>query len=152
MPVVVGSQFGSREIISNANVRKPTRHLPAIRREAASELPRPVDVRAVLDGHDADPAAIIVDPVDQPGSRCGGRCANPPAQGQGFREYLAGLLVPRDRNKTLTALAGAGTRLAFPWPAPQRWWQAWSKAPSPQLQALINSVAAGGGLHLYILN
>jgi hypothetical protein len=26
---------------------------------------------------------------------------------QGFREYLAGLLAPRDRNKTLTALAGA---------------------------------------------
>jgi hypothetical protein len=33
----------------------------------------------------------------------------------------------------------------------QRWWQAWSKAP-PQLQALINSVAAGQGLHLYIPN
>ena len=29
------------------------------------------------------------------------------AQRQGFREYLAGLLAPRDRNKTLTALAGA---------------------------------------------
>lgn len=29
------------------------------------------------------------------------------AQRQGFREYLAGLLLPRDRNKTLTALAGA---------------------------------------------
>src|ERR1039457_7064983 len=27
--------------------------------------------------------------------------------GRGFREYLAGLLAPRDRNKTLTALAGA---------------------------------------------
>jgi SRSO17 transposase len=25
----------------------------------------------------------------------------------GFREYLAGLLAPRERNKTLTALAGA---------------------------------------------
>ena len=24
-----------------------------------------------------------------------------------FREYLAGLLLPRDRNKTLTALVGA---------------------------------------------
>src|SRR6266849_2663830 len=30
------------------------------------------------------------------------------AQRRGFREYLAGLLAPRDRNKTLTALAGAG--------------------------------------------
>ena len=30
-----------------------------------------------------------------------------PAQRRGFREYLTGLLAPRDRNKTLTALAGA---------------------------------------------
>ncbi|MFD3488785.1 hypothetical protein [Streptomyces sp. NPDC058665] len=29
------------------------------------------------------------------------------AQRRGFREYLAGLLLPRDRNKTLTALAGS---------------------------------------------
>ncbi|MDQ1032960.1 SRSO17 transposase [Streptomyces umbrinus] len=28
------------------------------------------------------------------------------AQRRGFREYLAGLLLPRDRNKTLTCLAG----------------------------------------------
>src|SRR5260370_30482551 len=28
-------------------------------------------------------------------------------QRRGFREYLAGLLAPRGRNKTLTALAGA---------------------------------------------
>src|SRR3712207_5259813 len=28
------------------------------------------------------------------------------AQRQGFREYLQGLLLPKDRNKTLTALAG----------------------------------------------
>jgi hypothetical protein len=40
-----------------------------------------------------------------------------------------------------------------PWIALQRWWAAWSKAPPPpQLQALISSVAAGYGLHLYILN
>jgi SRSO17 transposase len=30
------------------------------------------------------------------------------AQRRGFREYLAGLLAPRERNKTLAALAGAG--------------------------------------------
>ena len=30
-----------------------------------------------------------------------------PAQRRGFRACLAGLLLPRDRNKTLTALAGA---------------------------------------------
>jgi hypothetical protein len=29
------------------------------------------------------------------------------AQRRGFRDYLMGLLLPRDRNKTLTALAGA---------------------------------------------
>ena len=40
-----------------------------------------------------------------------------------------------------------------PWIALQRWWPAWSTAPPPpQLQALINSVAAGCGLHLYIPN
>src|SRR5258707_7598885 len=30
-----------------------------------------------------------------------------PIQRRRFREYLQGLLLPRDRNKTLTALAGA---------------------------------------------
>ena len=35
----------------------------------------------------------------------------------------------------------------------QRWWHAWSKGPPPpQPQALINSVSAGRGLHLYIPN
>jgi hypothetical protein len=29
------------------------------------------------------------------------------AQRRGLRDYLQGLLAPRDRNKTLTALAGA---------------------------------------------
>jgi hypothetical protein len=29
------------------------------------------------------------------------------AQRRGLRDYLQGLLLPRDRNKTLTALAGA---------------------------------------------
>jgi hypothetical protein len=40
-----------------------------------------------------------------------------------------------------------------PWITLQRWWTAWSHAPPPpQLQALISSVAAGCGLHLYIPN
>ena len=30
-----------------------------------------------------------------------------PAQRRGFRAYVSGLLLPRDCNKTLTALAGA---------------------------------------------
>jgi hypothetical protein len=35
----------------------------------------------------------------------------------------------------------------------RRYWQAWSNAPPPpQLLALINSVGAGRGLHLYIPN
>jgi hypothetical protein len=53
----------------------------------------------------------------------------------------------------LAAGAARGTRVASPWIVLQRWWPAWSKAPPPrQLQALINSVAAGCGLHLYIPN
>jgi hypothetical protein len=35
----------------------------------------------------------------------------------------------------------------------RRWWPAWSnKPPPPSLQALMNSVATGYGLHLYIRN
>jgi hypothetical protein len=35
----------------------------------------------------------------------------------------------------------------------RRWWPAWSTAPPPpQLQALIDSVSAGCGLHLYLPN
>ena len=42
------------------------------------------------------------------------------AQRRGFREYLAGLLAPRDRNKTLTALAGAAPVTGAQHPAVQR--------------------------------
>ena len=42
------------------------------------------------------------------------------AQRRGFREYLTGLLAPRDRNKTLTALAGAEPILGAQHPAVQR--------------------------------
>src|SRR5260221_10714758 len=42
------------------------------------------------------------------------------AQRRGFREYLAGLLAPRDRNKTLTALAGAEPVTGAGPPAGQR--------------------------------
>jgi hypothetical protein len=53
----------------------------------------------------------------------------------------------------LAAGAAGRARLAGPWITLQRWWTAWSKAPPPpQLQALISSVAAGCGLHLYIPN
>src|ERR1700749_2020029 len=42
------------------------------------------------------------------------------AQRRGFREYLAGLLAPRERNKTLTALAGAEPVTGSKDPAVQR--------------------------------
>src|SRR5689334_24951190 len=42
------------------------------------------------------------------------------AQRRGFREYLAGLLAPRDRNKTLTGLAGAEPVTGSKLPAVQR--------------------------------
>ena len=42
------------------------------------------------------------------------------AQRRGFREFLAGLLAPRDRNKTLTALAGAEPVAGAQHPAVQR--------------------------------
>jgi SRSO17 transposase len=42
------------------------------------------------------------------------------AQRRGFREYLAGLLAPRDRNKTLTALAGSEPVTGAGHPAVQR--------------------------------
>jgi SRSO17 transposase len=42
------------------------------------------------------------------------------AQRRGFREYLAGLLAPRDRNKTLTCLAGADPVAGTKLPAVQR--------------------------------
>src|SRR5215472_7936961 len=42
------------------------------------------------------------------------------AQRRGFRDYLAGLLVPRERNKTLTALAGAEPLAGAQHPAVQR--------------------------------
>ncbi|GGV55553.1 hypothetical protein GCM10010245_88130 [Streptomyces spectabilis] len=42
------------------------------------------------------------------------------AQRRGFREYLTGLLAPRDRNKTLTCLAGAEPVLGAGLPSVQR--------------------------------
>src|SRR5437764_4796356 len=42
------------------------------------------------------------------------------AQRRGFREYLAGLLAPRERNKTLTALAGAEPVTGAQHPAVER--------------------------------
>lgn len=43
-----------------------------------------------------------------------------PGQRRGFREYPAGLLLPRERNKTLTCLAGAEPVAGINDPAVQR--------------------------------
>ncbi|MFE2187032.1 transposase [Streptomyces sp. NPDC059455] len=42
------------------------------------------------------------------------------AQRRGFRQYLTGLLAPRERNKTLTCLAGAEPVAGAQHPAVQR--------------------------------
>jgi len=44
------------------------------------------------------------------------------AQRRGFREYLTGLLAPRDRNKTLACLAGVEPVLGAGLPSVQRLW------------------------------
>src|SRR5712691_7602886 len=51
------------------------------------------------------------------------------AQRRGFRAYLQGLLLPRDRNKTLTALAGAEPVVGAQHPAVQRLQFFLSEAP-----------------------
>src|SRR2546421_9793991 len=77
------------------------------------------------------------------------------AQRRGVRDYLAGLLAPRDRNKTLTALAGAGPGAGAGPPAGQRVQVFLSGAPggpgeghAPRVELLAAGPAAapaGGG-------
>jgi hypothetical protein len=63
----------------------------------------------------------VVEPVEQvPHVRRGAQFPVRVQVGQGFRQYLAGLLAPRDRNKTLTALAGAEPVTGAQHPAVQR--------------------------------
>ena len=88
------------------------------------------------------------------------------AQRRGFREYLTGLLAPRDRNKTLTSLADAELVVGAQNPAvhalqfflSESTWKyerinarrIETNAPlPPELQALINAVGAGHPLDLY---
>ena len=78
--------------------------------------------------------------------------APPPAPGAGGGERGSGPAGPSQPPCWPRALRAVRAWLA-PWITLQRWWTAWSKAPPPpQLQALISSVAAGCGLHLYIPN
>jgi hypothetical protein len=61
--------------------------------------------------------------------------------------------VPPYPGTVLATGATRGTRLAFPLDrAASLLERLVERAPSPQLQALVNSVAAGCGLHLYIRN
>jgi len=63
------------------------------------------------------------------------------AQRRGFREYLTGLLAPRDRNKTLTALAGAEPIAQAQHPAVQR--LQWFLSESPWDPERINARRLG---------
>ena len=87
------------------------------------------------------------------------------AQRRSLRAYLQGLLLPRDRNKTLTALAGAepADRTSWPvalravrawltpWSVLWRCWRSWSPAPPPAaLQRLLDGLTTGRPLHLYL--
>jgi hypothetical protein len=91
-------------------------------------------------------AAWFADHPPQPG----GAVPRPePGRGERGGPRAAGLPLMPSWPRALRAVrAWLSPRIAL-----QRWWPAWSKAPPPpQLQALINSVAAGRGLHLYIRN
>ena len=74
----------------------------------------------------------------------------PPPGGGGGRGTRA--RQPRQPPCWPRALRAVRAWLA-PWMALQRWWTAWSTARPPrQLQAMMSSVTAGCGLHLYIAN
>jgi hypothetical protein len=78
--------------------------------------------------------------------------ATPPAPGDGDGERGPHAAVPPPAPSWPRALRAIRAWLSS-WIALQRWWPAWSTGPPPpQLQALMNSVAAGRGLHLYIPN
>src|ERR1700750_2873840 len=65
------------------------------------------------------PCPVAPGPLEEYAARCDDLFTRV-AQRRGFREYLAGLLAPRDRNKTLTALAGAEPVAGAQHPAVQR--------------------------------
>jgi hypothetical protein len=80
----------------------------------------------------------------------------PPGRARLVTSYQVALSgrVPGSAVATTSRRAPSGPHQpSLAWIALRRWWTAWSKAPPPpQLQALISSVAAGCGLHLYIPN
>src|SRR3954451_4541493 len=66
------------------------------------------------------------------------------AQRRSFREYLQGLLLPRDRNKTLTALAGAEPVVGAQGAAVQR--LQWVLSESPWEAEAVNARRLEGAL------
>lgn len=68
------------------------------------------------------------------------------AQRRGFREYLTGLLAPRERNKTLTCLAGAEPVSGAGMPGVQRLQFFLSESPWEVEQVNARSVKAEGRL------
>src|SRR5690348_17859654 len=66
------------------------------------------------------------------------------AQRRGFREYLGGLLAPRDRNKTLTVLAGAQPVTGAQHPAVQRLQFFLSESPGTRSGSMPPAGAATG--------
>jgi len=75
--------------------------------------------------------------------------AAPSAPEPGGGERGSGPAGPRSWPRAIRAVRA----WLAPWIALQRWWTAWSNAPPPpQLQALMTSLGAGHGLHLYIPN
>ncbi len=59
-----------------------------------------------MDGMTERPEPVVPLPLDTYAQQFDAVCATG-IQRRRLREYLAGLLLPRDRNKTLTALVGA---------------------------------------------
>ena len=101
------------------------------------------------------PLPPIPDPLEAYAARCDDLCSRA-NQRAGFRQYLAGLLLPAERNKTLTALANTEPVIGAQHPAAQRlqWFlseSTWEAAAVTERRlALLRADAAtaphGGGV------
>ena len=88
-------------------------------------------------------------------------CFESLAQRRAFREYLSGLLLPRDRNKTLTGLAGTEPVRGAQHPVAQRLQYVLSEADLPKSHRghesgeplpLVRHGAAGAALALVLVD
>ena len=72
------------------------------------------------------------------------------SQREAFRRYLEGILLPSERNKTLTALPNTEPISGATKPQVQKLQRAWSeKAPPEPLQALLDWLWTGRPIYLY---